>query len=253
MVSHLVGLQAQENLPPYLSLAARLTDLDPEDVSRALEDRSLVRLLTMRGTIHLLTADDALTLRQWTQPCQDRERRSSQNTRPALHLDTETFNEAVRSGPGRRAAPDEGAGRGPRRHLPRRPRQRARPPGPGQPAARPAAAARGLEAVGRRRLPVRRPLGRPSARRAGPARDRPPLPARLRAGLRGRRHGVVGRDRDGRPAEGDGRPGGPRGPGRPPALRRGRRHPGRRGGAGTRAAARHLRQRLALPRRLATG
>jgi hypothetical protein len=96
MVSHLVGLQAQENLPPYLSLAARLTDLDPQDVSRALEDRSLVRLLTMRGTIHLLTAEDALTLRQWTQPCQDRERRSSQNTRAALHLDNDAFNRAVR-------------------------------------------------------------------------------------------------------------------------------------------------------------
>ena len=97
MVSHLVGLQAQENLPPYLSLAARMTDLEPEAVSRALEDRSLVRLLTMRGTIHLLTADDALTLRQWTRPAQDRERKASQNTKPALHLDTEEFNEAVRT------------------------------------------------------------------------------------------------------------------------------------------------------------
>jgi len=97
MVSHLIGLQAQENLPSYLSLAARLTDLDPQDVSRALEDKSLVRLLTMRGTIHLLTTDDALTLRQWTQPCQDRERRSSQNTKSALHLDNDTFNRAVRA------------------------------------------------------------------------------------------------------------------------------------------------------------
>jgi Winged helix DNA-binding domain len=96
MVGHLVGLQAQENLPPYLSLAARLTDLDPSEVSRALEDKSLVRLLTMRGTIHLLAADDALTLRQWTQPRQDRERKASQNTKAALHLDTETFNGAVR-------------------------------------------------------------------------------------------------------------------------------------------------------------
>ena len=96
MVEHLVGLQAQENLPPYLSLAARLASFDPHDVSRALEDRSLVRLLTMRGTIHLLTADDALTLRQWTRPAQDRERKASQNTKPALHLDTDAFNAAVR-------------------------------------------------------------------------------------------------------------------------------------------------------------
>lgn len=95
MVDHLVGLQAQENLPPYLSLAARLTSFDPEDVTRALEERTLVRLLTMRGTIHLLTADDALTLRQWTRPAQDRERKASQNTKPALHLEPSSFNEAV--------------------------------------------------------------------------------------------------------------------------------------------------------------
>jgi hypothetical protein len=95
MVEHLVGLQAQDNLPPYLSLAARLDVLDPHDVTAGLEDRSLVRLVTLRGTIHLLTADDALMLRRFTQPCSDRERKVSQNTRPALHLDTEAFNRAV--------------------------------------------------------------------------------------------------------------------------------------------------------------
>jgi hypothetical protein len=72
MTAHLVGLQGQEPLPPYLSLHARLTDLDPDAVSRGLEDRSLVRVLAMRGTIHLLTADDALALRPWTQPALDR-------------------------------------------------------------------------------------------------------------------------------------------------------------------------------------
>ena len=44
LARHLIGLQAQENLPPYLSLHARLTDFDPYAVSRGLEDRSLVRL-----------------------------------------------------------------------------------------------------------------------------------------------------------------------------------------------------------------
>ena len=86
MVAHLVGLQAQENLPPYLSLAARLEGFDPYDVTRGLEERSLVRLLTMRGTIHLLVPDDALTLRGFTQPAHDRERRASPNTRPGIHL-----------------------------------------------------------------------------------------------------------------------------------------------------------------------
>lgn len=97
LVEHLIGMQAQENLPPYLSLAARLTEFDPYDVSAALEDKSLVRLLCMRGTIHLLVPGDALMLRQWTQPCQDRERKHSQNVTEALHLDTGEVNAAISS------------------------------------------------------------------------------------------------------------------------------------------------------------
>jgi hypothetical protein len=72
MCRHLVGLQAQETLPPYLSLQARLTSFDPDTVTRALEAPTLVRLLTMRGTIHLLDPDDALALRPWTQPVLDK-------------------------------------------------------------------------------------------------------------------------------------------------------------------------------------
>lgn len=94
-VEHLVGLQAQDNLPPYLSLAARLDDFDPYAVTRALESRKLVRLVVMRGTIHLLTAGDALTLRQWTQPVQDRERRASQTIEPAAGVDLAAFDEAL--------------------------------------------------------------------------------------------------------------------------------------------------------------
>ena len=92
VVEHLVGLQAQDNLPPYLGLAARLERFDPYDVTRGLEDRSLVRLLTMRGTIHLLVADDALTLRRSTRPstsgsarsarCPGRARRRPRATSP---------------------------------------------------------------------------------------------------------------------------------------------------------------------------
>src|SRR5262245_32951804 len=92
LVAHLVGLQAQETMPPYLSLSARLADFDPLPVSDAIGDGGLARMVVMRGTIHLLTPDDALSLRQFSQPVQDRERRSSQNTRPALHLATASFN-----------------------------------------------------------------------------------------------------------------------------------------------------------------
>ena len=95
MARHLLGLQAQDNLPPYLGLHARLTSFDPYDVSRGLADRSLVRLLTMRGTIHLLTPEDALALRPWVQAGLEREIRASATVRPARDLDREAFVAAV--------------------------------------------------------------------------------------------------------------------------------------------------------------
>ncbi len=96
MIKHLVGLQAQDNQPPYFGLAARLTTFDPYVVTRGLEDRSLVRLLTMRSTVHLLTADDALMLRQFTKPVHDRERKVSQMVRPAIDVDLDEFATALR-------------------------------------------------------------------------------------------------------------------------------------------------------------
>jgi hypothetical protein len=70
---HLVGLQSQNPLDPYLALWSRLEDFDPDDVGRSLEARQLVRIVAMRGTIHLLTADDARFLRPLTQPVLDAE------------------------------------------------------------------------------------------------------------------------------------------------------------------------------------
>jgi hypothetical protein len=95
MVRHLVGLQAQENLSPYLSLAARLTSFDPYAVTAGLEDRTLVRLLTMRGTVHLLAADDALALRRWTAPVHEREIRISQAIGDAREVDRGAFEAAL--------------------------------------------------------------------------------------------------------------------------------------------------------------
>lgn len=72
-VMHLVGLQAQEVKPPYYALAARLDGFTPEALSEPLGDRSLVRMVTMRSTIHLHTAADGLTLRPLVQPARERE------------------------------------------------------------------------------------------------------------------------------------------------------------------------------------
>ena len=95
MAHHLIGLQAQENLPPFLSLAARIEDFDPHTVTAGLEDRSLVRFLVMRGTVHLLTADDALFLRDWTASVHDREIRISQNVGAAREVDLDAFRSAL--------------------------------------------------------------------------------------------------------------------------------------------------------------
>lgn len=96
VVEHLIGLQAQENLPPYLSLAARIDDFDPADLSLRLEDRSLVRFRTMRGTVHVLTPDDALMLRPWIQSTLDRISVSSAQNKPAAQLDNAELETAVR-------------------------------------------------------------------------------------------------------------------------------------------------------------
>ena len=62
-VTHLVGLQAQEPLEPYTGLWSRLARFDPSALAAGLEDRSLVRTLMMRRTLHLHTAADCLALR----------------------------------------------------------------------------------------------------------------------------------------------------------------------------------------------
>jgi DNA glycosylase AlkZ-like len=96
MVEHLIGLQAQDNLPPYLSLAARLTDFDPAELSGAIERREAVRFLTMRGTIHVLTPDDALALRPWVQVGLDQQSGSNQMSRPARDVPADDLVAAVR-------------------------------------------------------------------------------------------------------------------------------------------------------------
>ena len=71
-VHHLVGLQAQTPQSWYLSLWSRLADFDPVATGELLESRRLVRVPLMRSTIHLVTDDDALVLRAFTQPTIDR-------------------------------------------------------------------------------------------------------------------------------------------------------------------------------------
>jgi hypothetical protein len=71
-VGRLMGLQAQTPQSWYLSLWSRLADFNPVATGELLENRRLVRLPVMRSTIHLVTDDDALVLRAFTQPVIDR-------------------------------------------------------------------------------------------------------------------------------------------------------------------------------------
>ncbi|MFK0252285.1 winged helix DNA-binding domain-containing protein [Streptomyces sp. NPDC090445] len=72
-VAHLLGLQAQNVKPPYFQLHARLAGFRPDELAGLMESRRVVRMVTMRSTIHTHTAADALTLRPLVQAPRDRE------------------------------------------------------------------------------------------------------------------------------------------------------------------------------------
>ncbi len=84
MVEHLVGLQAQIPGDPYVALWSRFADFDPTTVSDLFESRDVVRMVVIRGTIHLVTADDAVRLRALAQPVLDQEMRSHSEFRDHL-------------------------------------------------------------------------------------------------------------------------------------------------------------------------
>lgn len=77
MVGHLVGLQAQTPHTAYVGLWDRIEGFTPDRLADAIVDRSVVRLALMRGTIHLVTAEDAWGLRPLMQPVLDRVQRSN--------------------------------------------------------------------------------------------------------------------------------------------------------------------------------
>ncbi len=71
-VERLVGMQAQVPRDPYVALWSRLDRFRPERLAEPLGDRLAVRMTLLRGTLHLVTADDALALRPLVQPVVER-------------------------------------------------------------------------------------------------------------------------------------------------------------------------------------
>lgn len=84
MIGHLVGVQAQAPWAPYTGLWTRLTGFAHADLADRLLDRTAARIVVMRGTIHLLTADDALALPGLMAPLLERDLHTNITYAPAL-------------------------------------------------------------------------------------------------------------------------------------------------------------------------
>jgi hypothetical protein len=67
-IERLVAMQAQVPRDPYVALWSRLDPFRPEALAEPMADRRAVRMTLLRGTLHLVTARDALTLRSLVQP-----------------------------------------------------------------------------------------------------------------------------------------------------------------------------------------
>jgi hypothetical protein len=96
-IEHLVGMQAQQPNDPYYGLWTRLDGFDPHELSTHIEQRRAVRIALMRGTIHLVTARDALQLRPLMQPVLERQIRGSAWWRAVGDMDVEALAVAGRA------------------------------------------------------------------------------------------------------------------------------------------------------------
>jgi hypothetical protein len=96
-IEHLVGMQAQAPFAPYYGLWSRLDGFTGEELSGLLTSRKAVRIVLMRGTIHLVTAKDCHRLRPLVQPVLDRMlRANATHGKPLSEIDVSAVVDAAR-------------------------------------------------------------------------------------------------------------------------------------------------------------
>jgi hypothetical protein len=83
-IEHLVGMQAQSPLAPYVGLWTRLEGFQPDELVRLMNEREVVRIALMRNTVHLVTGEDCLRLRPLVQVILDRDLRVNTTFAPRL-------------------------------------------------------------------------------------------------------------------------------------------------------------------------
>jgi winged helix DNA-binding protein len=72
VLQHLVGMQSQAPLAPYIGLWTRVVDFRADELSALMIERRAVRASLMRATIHLVTAADFLQLWPVLEPVSER-------------------------------------------------------------------------------------------------------------------------------------------------------------------------------------
>jgi hypothetical protein len=95
-VERLAGMQAQVPQAPYVGLWSRLQGFRPEALSALIEDCRVVRIASLRATIHLLSAADCRTFRPLAQPVFDRVGFSSAEARSLRGIARDEFIAAAR-------------------------------------------------------------------------------------------------------------------------------------------------------------
>jgi hypothetical protein len=97
MIERLAGMQSQVPNAPYVGLWSRLERFEADELAGLLTDRKAVRATLMRGTIHLVSAGDALAMRPVVRPVIERGFMATGFGRALAGLDLATVVEAGRA------------------------------------------------------------------------------------------------------------------------------------------------------------